>query len=488
MKRFSIVLLISVGIILFNACAANNDSQSAAGFSQLTVTGDVANELELSSFGDYSTQRITYDENKVTAIELSAVLADAEPQGVGISIVLSAPDGVMAKIPYSDIDEECLLLLTADKGWVFYSPKHPPQAGIKNIDEIVICAEEPEVMQKCVRMINGQDELTLTYGDMYLADSLVFSVLEGQAQKNEASTDAYSRRELIPLSDYMVELGASEEQTALAYFGNGSQQQIELVGYLEWRGNSVDYIAADQKTREPDLIGIWIDAPKASLTDIADLALDEAAKSPVMIIELDGAGYYNLAFWQPEFLSSLNIQASRTVMPSISNVSLAAIISGELPSVNGITERNQRDLLVDDMFVAANTLGCKCAVIEGSSALVNMSIEQTLNPDSDGDGDTDNEVHAAALTAIQDGYDFIYVHYHGYDDVAHSYGPFSAEAGDKLKEEDVFVQELCKEFSGTVIITADHGQHETSEPEKPGNHGEFRALDMTVPIIIFEVK
>ena len=79
------------------------------------------------------------------------------------------------------------------------------------------------------------------------------------------------------------------------------------------------------------------------------------------------------------------------------------------------------------------------------------------------------------------------MHYHGYDDVAHTYGPLSDEAAKKLKEIDGYVKELCSNFTGTVIITADHGQHNTGDTEKLGGHGDFIPVDMTVPFIMFEV-
>jgi hypothetical protein len=305
---------------------------------------------------------------------------------------------------------------------------------------------------------------------------------------NGSTTNAYTRRELIPLSAYCKELGAPEQNSALAYFEDGSQQEIDLNGYLEWRGTSADYIGADKKSRKPDIIGVWLDAPGSSVTDIASIALERAEKGNVMIIELDGLGYYNLLELKPSFISSQTIYAMRTVMPSISNVGLAAIITGELPDVNGVTQRSQRDLLVDEMFKTAADKGLKCAVIEGSTALVTMSVEQTLNPDIDNDGDTDNEVQASALKTMSEGYQFIYVHFHGYDDVAHAYGPSSDEAAQKLHELDGYVKTLCDNFSGTVIITADHGQHSTDSKEKPGNHGEFMPIDLTVPFMIFEVN
>ena len=85
--------------------------------------------------------------------------------------------------------EECVLLLTLDNGWVFYSKNHPRQSGIKNMDKIVVYAEKTAFGQKCFRMIYGEDYITRTYGQLFLEDSLTFSVLEGQAKMNENTTN-----------------------------------------------------------------------------------------------------------------------------------------------------------------------------------------------------------------------------------------------------------------------------------------------------------
>ncbi len=487
-KRIVVFAISIAAVCVLSACMPGNaNPYSAAVTPVLTVTGDVENEIVLQDFGAYPTTELAYNDETLPSIQLLAVLQDAVPVGRELSLFLSSPDGVMAEIPLSEIDEGCLLLLTSDNGWTFYSEKHPRQSGIKQMDQIVICAQEPASTQKCFRMIYSKEYVTRTYGQLFTQDAMVFSVLEGNAQMNGTTTSAYTRRELIPLSIYMEELGAHAQDTALAYFNDGSQQQIGLDGYLEWRGTSADYIGVDKKHRLPDIIGVWLDAPDLSVTDIATFALDKAEAGNVLIIELDGVGYYNVLELQPDFIGGKDMRAMRTVMPSISNVALAAIVTGELPDVNGVTERRMRDLNVDDIFITAAERGLNCAVVEGSTALVTMSLEQTLNPDIDQDGDTDNEVLAAALEKLSGDYQFLYVHFHGYDDIAHTYGPSSKEASQKLDELDGYVKTLCENFSGTVILTADHGQHATNDASKPGNHGDFLPIDLTVPFIVFEV-
>jgi hypothetical protein len=453
---------------------------SAAVTPKLSITGDVQNELILNNFADYTATV----NNHTLSIPLLSILEDAVPTGNGLSVFFSSPDGVMAQIPLSEIDHDCHLSLTSENGWQFHSDIHPRQSGIKHMDKIVICAEETVSSQKCFRVIHDKNFFTLTYGQLFNAEALTFSVLEGEAKMHEATTKVYSRRTLIPLSNYLINMVATMQKEVLAYYNDGSQNMIDINGYLEWRGNSVDYIAPDKISRNKDIIGIWLAAPVASITDIAAIAIDKSRSGKVMIILLDGAGYYNLLEHAPEFLSSYSMVPMRTVMPSISNVSLAALVTGQIPIVNGVTARNMRDLLVDDIFKVAVDSGLKCAVVEGNSQIINMSIKQALNPDLNGDGYTDDEVMATALSLISEGTDFILVHFHGFDDVAHTYGPSSDQAAAKLYLLDNYVAELCENFIGTVLVTADHGQHTSANLEKIGDHGEFLPFDMTIPLII----
>ncbi|MEX1378101.1 MAG: alkaline phosphatase family protein [Eubacteriales bacterium] len=487
MKNNTLLFISLVFALLLSSCSLEN-IYSASIEPTLKVTGDVEAEVELETSEGYDVVDYIYNDEKVKAISLQSVLKSAAPVGNELSIFLCSNDGVMARIPISEIDEECMLFMTDENGWVFNSPNHPKLSGIKRMDKIVVCSEESVINQNCFRMIYGKKYLTRTYGQLFYEDALVYSVLEGKAKQNGYTADAYTRRQLIALSSFTEELGAQDEKNAIAYFADGSSREIGLDGYIEWRGTSADYIGSDMKAREADIIGVWIDAPNLSITDIASIAIDKLNEGNVLIIEMDGLGYYNIAEHQPEYISSKNISMMRTVMPSISNVSLAAIVTGQEPKVNGVTERGNRNLNVYDMFKKAKEQGAECAVVEGDTVLVSMSIEQTLNVDTNNDGYTDNEVLESALKKIDEGYNFIYVHFHGFDDTAHTFGPSSDEAAQKAEEIDRYVKTLCEHFSGTVIITADHGQHDTKDEGKLGNHGEFLPVDMIVPFIIFEVN
>jgi predicted AlkP superfamily pyrophosphatase or phosphodiesterase len=82
--------------------------------------------------------------------------------------------------------------------------------------------------------------------------------------------------------------------------------------------------------------------------------------------------------------------------------------------------------------------------------------------------------------------DLLLVHFHGIDDACHNFAPHSQEALTVINKTDELVRELCRMWPGKVIITADHGQHEVDEDGKKGNHGDFRASDLFIPLLTRE--
>ena len=469
---------------LFAGCTANTtSSEKTAYVPGLVVTGDVLNELSLTDLSDFIPQTVQMDGQDISCAAIGDLLNAASVQGESLTVYFVSPDGVMASMPLNQA-MDCYLYFSST-GWTLYAPNHPPQANIKRMSHIVVCAEDFREDERCLHIIDGDTSTTLSYGQLFLHDTVSTLVLEGEPQRQvndkTYSVDAYTRRNLIPL----FSLTGKESGTALCYLGNGAQVEVDLGGYLEWRGNSVDYIEPNRRSRQVDVIGLWLDAPAASVTDVKDLALDALKGGRVLIVEVDGLGYgacEQFIAYGCDSLAQFDIQKARTVMPSISNVALAAIVTGETPDQTGIHMRKDRDSSVPDIFAEAKTMGKTCAVIEGYSALINMSLDQTLNADTSGNGYTDDETHQSAQDAVSTGTDLIYVHYHGLDDVGHTYGPFSVESFNKAVELDTYIGELISGFSGTVILISDHGMHEVAHQDELGMHGTFMPIDMTVPL------
>ncbi|NMB00589.1 MAG: hypothetical protein GX971_03575 [Firmicutes bacterium] len=470
-------LIVALCIVFCATCSSESRT--------LRVTGDVEREQVLQDYQGWLVDRIHYDDQVQEAIPLRAILNEVGITGNDVTIFFSSSDGAVARVPLDQILDDGWLRLSSEYGWQFISEKHPRQAKIKFMDYLVVAASEPKSKAPCVRIIDENNEITLTYGDLFMADGISRLVLEGEAKKGSYNTTAYSRRTLIPIANYLQDRQSGELRVALAYYADGSQGVISLNGFLEWRGNSADYLGPDGRSRKKNIIGIWVNPPELCITQMVPEALVALEHGSVLIILLDGLSYYDLKALAPPFLSAQSVKQARTVMPSITPVALGSILTGMLPKENGITNRGMRDLKVDDVFAHATKMGKSSVMVEGSTKVINTSVPQLLNPDLDSDGTTDEEVFATAQKQLATGVDLLFVHFHGYDDIAHSHGPLSPEASAKLMELDGYVESLCVGFSGTVLVIADHGQHATSE-DKLGDHGEFRALDMTVPWIRWE--
>jgi len=191
----------------------------------------------------------------------------------------------------------------------------------------------------------------------------------------------------------------------------------------------------------------------------------------VMIIELDGLGWEMLQQADAPYIQAMQPQKAQACYPPISPVGLASMLTGELPAVHGVRDRDTRALACEDIFAKAMAMGKICTYIEGSHALLRTSLapELTLN---------DAEVFAAARKNLA--VDLLFVHFHEIDETAHSHGPYAEETLQKIREIDGYVRALCGEFGGRVIVTADHGLHETPAG---GGHGQRLPEDMEVPYV-----
>jgi predicted AlkP superfamily pyrophosphatase or phosphodiesterase len=132
----------------------------------------------------------------------------------------------------------------------------------------------------------------------------------------------------------------------------------------------------------------------------------------------------------------------------------------------------------------------KVLIVEGSSTPFNYpAAEVTLSGDRDGDGSTDDNVFRNAQTAIAEGIPSLFlVHFHGIDDVGHTYGPFSQEWESKVSEVDAMVEQLIEQLpeKTLVVIFPDHGMHSVVEDSELGNHGNLILDDMGIYIILFQ--
>lgn len=233
------------------------------------------------------------------------------------------------------------------------------------------------------------------------------------------------------------------------------------------------------------IAGLVLNPPACRLTDAYRLSREALERGErLLFIYVDGLGWEG---WQDGLEQGLTprmsaLPANLTVnsYPTITPVNYAAMVTGEPPALSGVDERSDHRLACPSLFDYASEQGLSTLILEGDIQIIQFAVAQTLHPDLDGDGDTDNEVFADALDAVQADYDLVFIHFHGLDDTEHAWGPLSAPARAKLAELDAMIGQLLDLWPGSVLITADHGQHAA---EGKGEHGLFCAEDLFVPLL-----
>ena len=177
-----------------------------------------------------------------------------------------------------------------------------------------------------------------------------------------------------------------------------------------------------------------------------------------------------------------------TVYPPRTTTSSAAVLTGLTPNDNGVNKTGIRKTEAYTIFDAAADQGLTSTAIEGESLSFNLRNTTTvLSGDRDNNGGTDDNTFANAMEVLEEGIpDLVWIHFHGIDDLGHSYGPVTDEVLDKVVEVDGYVgqiQDILPENT-LIIIFADHGMHFEKEEDDFGNHGNLIIEDMVIPIII----
>ncbi|MDY0236275.1 MAG: alkaline phosphatase family protein [Gudongella sp.] len=237
-----------------------------------------------------------------------------------------------------------------------------------------------------------------------------------------------------------------------------------------------------------DIVGIYIgdEIPGISKLyyDVKD-SIDSEEK--VLAVFLDGFSYEQYLILKQsdslKFLNGVFLTPARSVYVPVTNAGFASMITGTLPPVNGVYDRSYRGFNVESIFGYAKSLDKKQLLIEGDIKILNTEIEPMLSVDANKNGDTDDEAYIALIQAMEDDYDFLFVHFHGIDDRGHSYGPYATETMEYIELIDEYLGQIDNFWGGKILIIADHGMHKT---ESSGDHGECRYEDMIVPYFIRE--
>lgn len=436
------------------------------------IMGDVTQVTEVSSMEGYTTHTITHNDKTLTCINLADVIAAAQPIPQNYTLLLVGVDGLVSEIDGGDLTG-CHLAYTEDYQWELINDLHPISSRIKMLAEIVVVSAEE---QSGVCFATAEGTQFITAGQLYKQGFVTMRMQEGQSDINDRWVKVYTtQRQALPetLIKSGTPIAVFSKDGSLLYDRPNAQSAVVL------QDNRLDYITSTGETVK-DIAGTILNPPSFSITEVFDDALRALEKNQkVLILELDGWGWLLQEYAQNQtaapYLSSLTKQQALAVYPPVSTAGLAAMLTGENGSVNGITSRETKTLLCEDLFAKAAAMSKTSAYIEGSINMLNTSQKATLSPDT---GGKDSGVFENTKTALAQGNDLVFAHFHSIDDVATTYGPYAPETMAQVSLVDKMVQTLAEGFNGTVIITADHGLHETTDG---GSHGLVCSEDMLVP-------
>lgn len=222
---------------------------------------------------------------------------------------------------------------------------------------------------------------------------------------------------------------------------------------------------------------------------VPELAADLGGAERLAILAPDALGLLSLRHFAADmpFLSSLcerRMVALRSVMPSITPVNFATMVTGADLEGHGVSSK-EKDFLCETLFDVLSEYGrigagCGRAGYTGSDLLARCA---HINGTAELRDDAATE-EVTLRIAREQAPAFIITQIGGTDDHFHRFGPRGAGARPKVCEMDQRLARMCTALGGmgcAVIILADHGQHDTGDPAHMGGHGTDADEDCLVP-------
>lgn len=246
--------------------------------------------------------------------------------------------------------------------------------------------------------------------------------------------------------------------------------------------------AAYSMTRLASTIATILDLPVPAQADpepLEPIVADLRPAQKLAHLGPDALGHYPLSLWRSEmpFLSAALEARSvllRAVMPSITPVNFATMISGADRPVHGVGAFSD-DIQCETLFDVVRADGDVSAGIgqpgwTGSELLGRHADIWGKAADND-----DALVEALVLQIARERAPrYLIAQIGNTDKIFHRHGPTSPEVIPGVREMDARLERMCAELLGLgykIIINADHGQHDTPTG---GSHGSDSDEDCLV--------
>lgn len=279
----------------------------------------------------------------------------------------------------------------------------------------------------------------------------------------------YEKKKIINLEDF-VEF----PQVRTTVIDKNGEKTDFKSGYIEVDGNEFNLLDDYGDLSLEKIKGIILNTPVYNINDVYLDSMHYLKKNEqVLIIVINGLGYH-------QYVNAYNDGDIPYLQgQNIANRSLTVYEPNTLNAFKSMFNYEKENLF--DQMKAINN---DSVYISNEKYIENQNLEiitvEDINQDHFFDDDTFKEINEI----IESNISLVVSDFTDYEKNALAFGPNSEEALKTLNDFDNYISKIAEKWPGNIIITSDHGIHET--PSGEGANGEFRFEDMFVPYIIIE--
>lgn len=270
------------------------------------------------------------------------------------------------------------------------------------------------------------------------------------------------------------------------------QKNGQLIGNVEQNSNGVvtknftQFDPQHVKDIVEEIAGVWIYAPEIGNNVMTYEILRRLQQAPLLVEYWDGLGW---RIFEECFLGNkLNgridhASLAYSLFPPVTETNYQAMISGGLSNLEGKMH----------LFDCLDSLDIPYHVLEGEKLIFPIQGKVQLHTGKTPE-EKDEKVYQSARSLInQTSPALLFLHYHGLDDLAHTFGPYGSRSIDHVRKLWQWHLELRRRWTGNLLIISDHGSHVISADDNyrknrddQGTHGKFIFEDMAIPVIADE--
>lgn len=480
-KKLTILSVLLISILILTAC----NSQELLINDDIKFYGDLENHLSIKEIiKNVDAVEYEYNEKKVVAYEMSSIIEKIKPLMAEYDLIIKSDDYFSVRLSGEGL-EGTHLVYDQNEKWVYLSEVHPKNSKVKNINEIIIVSKVVDYGLG-LNIIDAEETINYSLGALHSRGYQLVPMIDGNTSKTvdgkRYEIDVMKYKKMIPLNN----LADTEASTIMVATRTGEFEYLSNQDiYVLLDSNNLGIYDYNRDTTYSDVVGVMLNPPDMSNLEIYGMVekyLENEEK--VLLILVDGFSYFQYQDYvmdNPDFYMS-GIETSyksTTVYKPVTNSGMTAILTGVKPAISGVLDRSYREVKSKTIFERADELNKSNILIEGDINILNISVETILNFDKNKDGFFDDDVFDSAMENLDK--DLVFVHFHNVDDSGHDTGPDSKETLERIKVTDGYIRQLADSWSGKLIIVSDHGMHKT---EEGGDHGDFIAQDMYVPILV----